>query len=198
MFTTARNLTNLVSADITYGDGTFYTSPTQFTQLYTLHAMVVMYSLVFGLLPGKSEEIYYRYFNLLKITCQQHQLQLIPHIFLTDFQTVTRNSAPRAFTQATLKSCFFHYTQCIWRKTQKLGLATAYRDNDNIRLFVRQAAVLPLVPPELVEDVWLNVLEDSEEIILGHFTHLENNTCVVIHHALKHLSDRMDNLKGRD
>jgi hypothetical protein len=32
--------------------------------------------------------------------------------------------------------------------------------------------------------------------ILGHFTHLENNTCVVIHHALKRLSDRMDNLKG--
>jgi hypothetical protein len=43
---------------------------------------------------------------------------------------------------------------------------------------------------ELVEDVWFNVLEDSEEIILGHFTHLENNTCVVIHHALKRLSDR--------
>jgi hypothetical protein len=34
--------------------------------------------------------------------------------------------------------------------------------------------------------------------ILGHFAHLENNTCVVIHHALKRLSDRMDNLKGRD
>ena len=116
MFTTARNLTNLVSADIIYGDSTFYTSPTQFTQLYTLHAMAddVMYPLVFGLLPGKREEIYDCYFNLLKITCQQHQLQLIPHIFLTDFQTVTRNSAPRAFTQATLKSRFFHSVQCIY------------------------------------------------------------------------------------
>jgi hypothetical protein len=40
MFTTARNLTNLVSADIIYGGGTFYTSPTQFTQFYTLHAMI--------------------------------------------------------------------------------------------------------------------------------------------------------------
>ena len=29
------NLTNIVSADIIYGYGTFYTSPTQFTQLYT-------------------------------------------------------------------------------------------------------------------------------------------------------------------
>jgi hypothetical protein len=66
---TARNLTNLVSADIIYGDSTLFTSPTQFTQLYTLQAMVddVMYLIVFGLLPGKSEEIYDRYFNLLKL-----------------------------------------------------------------------------------------------------------------------------------
>ena len=89
MFTTTRNLTNLASADIIYGDGTFYTSTTQFTQLYTLHAMVydVMYPLVFGLLPGKTEEIYDRYINLLKTTCQQHQPQLTPQTFFTDFKT---------------------------------------------------------------------------------------------------------------
>jgi hypothetical protein len=65
MFTTAHNLTNFVSADIIYGDGTFSTSPNKFAQLYTLHAMVddIMYPLVFGLLLGKSEEIYDRYFN---------------------------------------------------------------------------------------------------------------------------------------
>jgi hypothetical protein len=104
MFTTARNLTNLVSADIIYGDGTFHTSPTQFTQLYTLHAMVddIMYPLVFGLLPGKSEEIYHRYSDLLKTTCQQHQLQLKPHSFFIDFETATRNSAQRAFTQTCI------------------------------------------------------------------------------------------------
>ena len=65
IFTTARNPTNLVSADIIYGDDTFYSSPNQFGQLYTLHAMVddVMYPLVFGLLLGKSEEIYDPYYN---------------------------------------------------------------------------------------------------------------------------------------
>jgi hypothetical protein len=54
----------------------FYTSPTQFAQLYTLHAMVddVMYPLVFGLLLGKCEEIYDRYFNWPKTTFQQHPL----------------------------------------------------------------------------------------------------------------------------
>ena len=44
---------------------------------------------------------------------------------------------------------------------------------------------------------WENLFKNVH-VLCGHFTHLENNTCVVIHHALKRLSDRMDNLKGRD
>ena len=139
IFSTTRNLTNLVDADIIYGDGTFYTSPNQFTQLYTLHATVdgVMYPLAFSLLPGKSEQIYDRLFDILKTACQQRGLHLSPHTFLTDFETATRNAARRAFPNVSLKSCFFHYTQCIWRRTQKLGLATAYKENDDLRLLVR-------------------------------------------------------------
>ena len=86
--------------------------------------------------------------------------------FLHRFRDSYRNSIQRAFTHATLKSCFFHYTQCIWIKTQKLELATAYRDNDNVRLFIRRAVVLPLVPSELVEEVWFNALADSGEIAI--------------------------------
>ena len=72
-FSTTRNLINLVAADIIYN---FYTSPTQFTQLYILHTTVddVMYPLVFTLLPGKSELIYDRLFKLLKTACQQRGL----------------------------------------------------------------------------------------------------------------------------
>jgi len=41
-----------------------------------------------------------------------------------------------------IKGCFFHYTQCICRETQKCGLQTYYKENDDI------------------EDVWFNVLQD--------------------------------------
>ena len=37
VFTTQQNLTHLVAADVIYGDGTFYTSPDIFTQLYIFH-----------------------------------------------------------------------------------------------------------------------------------------------------------------
>ncbi|XP_071177801.1 uncharacterized protein [Mytilus edulis] len=152
-----------------YGDGTFYTSPTQFFQLYTLHAKVdeVMYPLVFRLLLNKSEQTYDRLFNLLKTACQQHHPQLAPQIFFTDFEIAIRNSAQRAFANITLRGCFFHFTQCIWRKTQNLGLATAYKNNEDLRLLVRRAAVLPLVPPQLVEDVWFTALEDAEEFAIN-------------------------------
>ena len=42
-----------------------------------------------------------------------------------------------------------------------------YRDNDIVRIFVRRAAVLPLVPPELVEDVWFNAIEDIDDIVIN-------------------------------
>ena len=59
-----------------------------------------------------------------------------------------------------VKACFFHYTQCIWRKVQSSGLANDYRTNEDIHRLVRRAAVLPLVPVNSVEDVWFEALTD--------------------------------------
>lgn len=85
-----------------------------------------------------------------------------------------------------MKGCFFHYTQCIWRKVQGCGLAVRFREEDSVRLLVRRAAVLPLVPEHRVEDVWLEALEDNEDddhdvlrfkdyvtetLVEGHLTH---------------------------
>jgi len=166
IFATINNLTNLAAAETIYADGTFYTSPSQFSQLYTLHAEVhgAMYPLVFGLLPGKSERIYERFFELVKDVCQRHQITLSPKTFSTDFETAARNAVQRSFPGISLKGCFFHYTQCIWRKTQKLGLATAYKNNPSVKLFVRRAAVLPLLPPNVLEDYWFNAIEDADDI----------------------------------
>jgi hypothetical protein len=43
------------------------------------------------------------------------------------------------------------------------GLQTYYKENNDITRLVRRAAVLPLVPQHLDEDVWLNPLEDIGE-----------------------------------
>ncbi|CAC5375503.1 unnamed protein product [Mytilus coruscus] len=49
IFSTRENLTHLAAADTIYADGTFYSCPTVFHQLYTFHAIVdgTMYPLVY-------------------------------------------------------------------------------------------------------------------------------------------------------
>jgi len=119
-----------------------------------------MYPLVYALLPGKSETVYTRFLTLLKQACDQHQLQLQPSTIFLDYEIAIRNAAYRIFPGITAKGCFFHYTQCIWRKTQDTGLQIHYKNNNDIKTLVRRAAVLPLVPIEHVQDIWFNALED--------------------------------------
>lgn len=166
IFATDDNLQRLCDAAAVYGDGTFYSCPGMFTQLYTLHASVheQMFPLVFCLLPNKSELTYQRMFSLLQEAVRQRiQLELTPETVMLDFEVAARNAVRAAFPQSRLRGCYFHYTQCIWRKTQACGLAIAYRDEEDIKRLVRRAAVLPLVPVHEVEDVWFNALEDIDD-----------------------------------
>lgn len=164
IFATHRNLQHLTNNTTIYGDGTFYTCPTLFTQLYSIHGTVngQMYLLVYGLLPGKSEQIYTRFFNLIKAKCIDIGLQLQPATVMVDFETATINAAKTVFPGATLRGCFFHFTQCIWRKTQQTGLQIAYKEIEAVTLLVRRAAALPLVPEDKVEDVWFDALTEFE------------------------------------
>lgn len=71
VFATQKNLQFLADNNTLFGDGTFFTCPTLFTQLYTIHGTVNghMYPLVYGLLPGKSEDIYRRFFRIINTKC---------------------------------------------------------------------------------------------------------------------------------
>ncbi|XP_060080091.1 uncharacterized protein LOC132559482 [Ylistrum balloti] len=122
-----------------------------------------MYPLLFALLPGKSQTIYTRFLEKLKSTMEDLHLQLNPTVLFMDFESAAQNAAKAAFPGITLKGCFFHYTQCIWRKTQQLGLQTHYRDNEDIHRLIRRAAVLPLIR---IEDYWFNAWNDLKDVNL--------------------------------
>ena len=165
ILSTINSLTHLSAANTIFCDDTFYACLSLFHQFYTVHAMVdgSMYALVFALLPGKDEVIYTHFFSQIRHIAQQHQLQLQPDTVFIDYETATNNTARTVFPGVIVKSCFFHFTQCIWRKTQKCVLQTYYKENNDITRLVRRVTVLPLVPQHLVEDVWLNALEDIGE-----------------------------------
>ncbi|XP_021370201.1 uncharacterized protein LOC110461178 [Mizuhopecten yessoensis] len=93
----------------------------------------------------------------------QMNLMLVPEVAMLDFEVAARNEINAMFPLTTVKACFFHYTQCIWRKTQGCWLAARYKQDDELRKLVRRAAVLPLFPTRQVEDVWFNALDDNED-----------------------------------
>ncbi|XP_062612625.1 uncharacterized protein LOC134274356, partial [Saccostrea cucullata] len=165
IFSTDSNLQHLCAADTVFSDGTFYSCTRFFTQLYTLHANVngTMFPLVFGLLPNKSEATYNRFLVLLKDAVSDRQSVLTPENWLLDFEIAARNAVHGNFPRTSIKGCFFHYTQCIWRKVQSCGLTTQFREDEDFHRLVRRAAVLPLVPEQRVEDVWFEALEDNED-----------------------------------
>jgi hypothetical protein len=67
---------------------------------------------------------------------------------------------------ASMLFCFFHFTQCVWKKAQTTGLQILYRDNEEVRTLIRRAAVLPPIPLDRMEDVWFQALEDLEDAVV--------------------------------
>ena len=93
-----------------------------------------------------------------------------PTSALLKFETAAHNAVNETFPGIITKGCFFHYTQWIWRRAQATGLQIPYKDNEDVKLFVRRAAILPLVPLDVIEDVWFQALEDRDDANITQLT----------------------------
>jgi hypothetical protein len=96
-----------------------------------------MYPLLLALLPGKIQAVYTQLLTKFKTSMADLQLFM-------NFETAAHSATRTVFPGITVKGCFFHYTQAIWRITQHTGLQVTYRNND-IRQLVRRAAVTTLI-----------------------------------------------------
>ncbi|XP_071105344.1 uncharacterized protein [Haliotis cracherodii] len=91
---------------------------------------------------------------------KQQNCYFNPRTFQLDFEIAAHNAVWSASPSTLIRGCYFHFTQCVWRRVQKEGLATDYKNDDEVRL-VRRAAALPLLPLDKVDDVWLQAIADS-------------------------------------
>ena len=172
VFTTSENLTALSAAKIFYCDGTFYTCPSMFHQIYSIHIMIdgTMTPVVYALLPGESQFVSTRFFTLLKEHMSRLNLSFTPTRAFADFKVAVHNAIRQVIPGIIIKGCFFHFTQCVWKKAQTTGLQIFYRDNEEVRTLIRRAAVLPPIPLDRMEDVWFQALEDLEDADIPHDT----------------------------
>ena len=77
------------------------------------------------------------------------------------------------FPNAKHSGCFFHYTQCLFRRIQTLGLSTLYNENNEIRSLCRHLMALPLLPVKDVEQAFQELNEQIPEELEPLFEYFE-------------------------
>lgn len=165
IFGTTQNLRFLCAADTVYMDGTFKMAPAMFLQIFSIHVKVmdVMRPVCIALLPYKNEATYTRFLNLLRTAAGQHGHQFNPPIVCIDFESAMITSDQQIYPNARIRGCLFHYSQAIWRHVQLLGLTVRYNDDAEFNRVVRRATALPLLPPDRVDEVWLEAINEVAE-----------------------------------
>ncbi|CAF1033021.1 unnamed protein product [Rotaria magnacalcarata] len=167
IFSTDKQLTTLFKAKQIMMDGTFDAAPPHFEQVYTVHGIKdgKSFPCAIALLTGKSSNIYKRLFDELETHATRLQLDFHPMTITSDFEKSLIKAVREKFPQAKHHGCYFHFCQAVYRKIQNLGVATHYRDDDNIRDTCRQLMSLHLLPCREVEDGFEHLVSKAPSLL---------------------------------
>lgn len=161
IFSCTNNLQILSNVPEIYADGTFKCSPKFFTQLYTIHGYQngLYVPLVYSLLPSKTEACYTKMLTLLCECLSDRGLVLHPQRISLDFEVSALNAFKAVFPDSTISGCLFHLGQSWFRKIQKLGLATEYKDPQSVvGRWLSQFFGLSFLHPDSVADSFVEDL----------------------------------------
>ena len=115
-------------------DDTFYTVPKQFTKMWTIIVSVGRHTLpaIHCLMSGKSQDLYQALLDNI--------FSKIPNFrpSMSDWEQAPRNAIKEVLPLIKNYGCWFHFTQRIWAKTQKIGLAEDFMHNQEVANYIRQ------------------------------------------------------------
>ena len=122
-------------------DGTFQIVLNQFVQLWTIFVSVGRHTFpaIHCMMTSKSQELYSAVLESLVTLIPQFK----PLALMSDWEPAPRNALKEIYPQMKIYGCWFHFTQCVWRKTQKLGLTRSFKDNIQVSKFIRQLMAIP-------------------------------------------------------
>ena len=132
----------------------------------------------------KDEQVYTKIFGHVISLARKLDLNLQLRRLTIDFEIATMNSFCCLFPTASVTGCLFHYVQSLWRKIQELDLSrhVSYSiDEETIDIssdekkradhWFLAAIGLVLIPPELVERTWAEVMVPS--------TYLQSSSMII-------------------
>ena len=162
-------LSILASSKWWFSDGTFDTAvdfqEDGFEQFYIIHGCYknIVLPCVFALLTNKTKEIYRNLISELKDGAARIKLKLEPHYVMLDFEAAAIDAYLHHFINIEIKLCHFHFGQNVFKKIVETGFKKQYTDDVDLKCWVKQIIALALIPPEEVEDAFVELSLNAPE-----------------------------------
>ena len=130
-------------------DGTLYTVPVQFYQLWTIFLTADRYTIpgIHCLMTSKDQGLYTAVLNRIVNLVPQFQ----PTISMSDWEAAPRNALKEVYPNINNYGCWFHFSQRVWQKTQKLGLVDTFNENHEFSTYIRYLMAIPFLPASLIK-----------------------------------------------
>ena len=150
----------LCEMEAIYSDGTFFTCPSLFSQMYTIHGMYrdKMICLAYALLPGKDTATYTEFLRILKDAASAKGKNFNPMEAQTDFEKSMQKALRYSFPGIRLRGYLFHHCQAIMKRLKNYGLWLPYKNNPEVKLYFKRIMALALVPIGHQEELYRNIL----------------------------------------
>ena len=91
-----------------------------------------------------------------------------PQTVLIDFELAEKNALEAVFPGVTVKGCFFHFSQNIWRKVQANGLQGRYQQEPAFAEQVGKIAALAFVPEADVQRYFNQNVDQALDVIMDY------------------------------
>ncbi|CAF0936932.1 unnamed protein product [Brachionus calyciflorus] len=143
-----------------YADGTFRSSARFYYQLYIIHAYINNHMLAccWAYMNRRREKEYDLALRAIKKEAKVHKIVLSPKFKMTDFELAAINSFKSNFEGIRNKGCLLHFTKCLMKKIQDLGLKPEYEKDDTLVYWFKSICALALIPLNSVDDQFENIL----------------------------------------
>ena len=162
MFASDHQLRFLKTARTWYLDGTFKVVRQPFTQLWSIHAFVAkgddlkQLPFLYVLMSSRRTVDYKAVFEQLKvILTSEFQVKEM----VLDFELSLWKAIAECFPDVKMRGCVFHWTQCVWRKIQGVGLQGHYMQDVGVHRVCKQLLGLPFLPAQHIRTVFEKLQE---------------------------------------
>lgn len=146
----------LAEAKFAFVDATFSIVPTMgFYQLlfFQVEWRGVSLPVIGALMTSKSQPLYSAVFKKIKeligLTCE-----FKPADLMSDFERGLQNALRETWPDSKVRGCRFHFGQAVIKKIRKLHLANEYRDNPDVRGWLKKSLGLCMLPAENIQEEW--------------------------------------------